>query len=765
MHTKPAPIDITRIINELGDNPTLNEQSCLVSSVCQYFDSIKREHLTQADLKFLQYIARTSGIPHFYDMLSNYKNKIQIDEPDLSTISNEIYNGYLECFAGRKLHKYQKQIYDLFEKGKTNRYFLSASTSFGKTHLLFDIIQKMEYTNVVLIFPTIALLSENLERIYTDSALQNIKKEYSIHTLSDVNDFGTKNLFIFTPERFLSYIEKDTNYIRNFDFVFIDEIYKIDNDYEIDEIQKENERDIAYRLASFYALGPDVDILLAGPYVHVSDTSTHSFNKFLQFNNITYLNYNPIEIVSKSPIAAYRKVNYSDDDIAINTSQSGKKSKFIDIIQDILFAGENTLVYCYSRSKTEEYAKIILDQEITQIPHSPDLGIFLSHIANLYGTDWIVYQCLQQGIGIHHGMLPKYIQKETINLFNTGVLKILLCTTTITEGVNTTAKNLIVLNSKKGDKPLKPFDAKNIAGRAGRFMAHYSGRIIVLDRKFDNIVKEEGQPIEHKNYDKERDKTKIELNIIDDKFLNDSDKQCKENIKNAISESSISSEIFEKYRMIGALDKITLYNNIIILCSNPENLRKLQNCIVQSLYNKLDKDGFELVMKCIKPIINNQQLASLVNFYGFEKDWPHSLLTIYLDHYLTDGFLGLFKYKKIQKKKGPDKAMRETADFVYNTLKYQLVKYLGAFNLLYKYILSVQNEIDIDDVIGFDRLLSKLEYNAISVKAKMVSDYGTPNKIVTYFEDETSDEAKNNIKNTFDPYEQKLFDKLSTWLH
>ena len=119
------------------------------------------------------------------------------------------------------------------------------------------------------------------------------------------------------------------------------------------------------------------------------------------------------------------------------------------------------MVYCYSRSKTEEYAKIILNQEITQIPNSPDLDIFLSHIANLYGTDWIVYQCLQQGIGIHHGMLPKYIQKETINLFNAGVLKILLCTTTITEGVNTTAKNLIVLNSKKGEKPLKPFDAKN----------------------------------------------------------------------------------------------------------------------------------------------------------------------------------------------------------------------------------------------------------------------------------------------------------------
>ena len=104
-------------------------------------------------------------------------------------------------------------------------------------------------------------------------------------------------------------------------------------------------------------------------------------------------------------------------------------------------------------------------------------------------------------------------------------------------------------------------------------------------------------------------------------------------------------------------------------------------------------------------------------------------------------------------------------NFVYNTLKYQLVKYLGAFNLLYKYIISVQTEADMEDVRGFDRLLSKLEYNAISVRAKMVSDYGTPNKIVTYFEEETSDEKKNKLKNTFDPYEQKLFKKLLTWIN
>ena len=36
---------------------------------------------------------------------------------------------------------------------------------------------------------------------------------------------------------------------------------------------------------------------------------------------------------------------------------------------------------------------------------------------------------------------------------------------------------------------------------------------------------------------------------------------------------------------------------------------------------------------------------------------------------------------------------------------------------------------------------------------------------LTYFEEETSDEKKNNLKNTFDPYEQKLFKKLLTWIN
>src|SRR5690606_42080798 len=67
----------------------------------------------------------------------------------------------------------------------------------------------------------------------------------------------------------------------------------------------------------------------------------------------------------------------------------------------------------------------------------------------------------RSNIGIHHGTIPKYIQREIINFFNQGVIKCIFSTTTITEGVNTTAKNMIIISHKKGSKDLKRFDILN----------------------------------------------------------------------------------------------------------------------------------------------------------------------------------------------------------------------------------------------------------------------------------------------------------------
>lgn len=59
-------------------------------------------------------------------------------------------------------------------------------------------------------FPTIALLSENLEKLKTDEYYQYFRDNYKVHTLSQIeeDELAENNIFIFTPERYLSFLLK-----------------------------------------------------------------------------------------------------------------------------------------------------------------------------------------------------------------------------------------------------------------------------------------------------------------------------------------------------------------------------------------------------------------------------------------------------------------------------------------------------------------------------------------------------------------------------
>lgn len=729
----------------------------LVKKVCTYFDSIKSERLSQADLRFLRYVANVTGIPHFYDVLEKFGNETDLDEYDLSTLAALIAEASLHTDESQKVHRFQKKILDSFEVGRLNRSFLSASTSFGKTHLVFELIKKMQYQNVVLIFPTIALLSENLEKVISNSAYRYFKEFYKIHTLSEVESFGENNLFIYTPERFLSYMDNNENAI-HFNFAFIDEVYKIDNDYLIDEEVKEHERDVAYRLAVFYSLKPTVDVLLAGPYIDFSDSSSPkynaSFDNFLNRNNITLLNYNEYEIVNKNYSDIKTAKRYPiDEHLNFDFDSASKTARLISVVKDIIGIHENTIIYCSTRSGVESYAKTLISGTvIPQFDFSAYLS-FAQHIASNFGEDWVVYRALVNGIGIHHGLVPKYIQKEIINLFNKGSLRILISTTTITEGVNTSAKNLIVLHNKKGDKDLKKFDAKNIAGRAGRFLHHFSGRVIVLQNKFMEAINSEPEPIKHKNYDIDSPKDEIDIYYTPSDFLRDEHTVKKQNIKAEQDARGIPDEVLNSYKVVSRSEKIKVYDRIAVLTDS-------QFSAISALISKLnymldiDNDGFQVILNVLLPIITNQKLLNLIE--RKDRNERYSILTHFVHFYLEGGFIGSMRYKMDNQSKTKDEAIKETAEFVYSTLKYQVVKYLGVFNLMYRFHQSQKRKLEMADITGIDRLLMKLEYNALTESGRIASDYGVPNTIVSYYEQD------GKVSFNFDSYEQSVFNKINT---
>jgi len=738
MDKSKAAADAVKLINQAKEDSNL--QPLMIEAVCSFFDIMKGEELSQADRLFLHYLANQAGLPQYYYPMLNVGEYVD-EEITLQTFSNYINESSLLVGEGVMLHRYQKELLERFKRGQRNRIFLSASTSFGKTFLIYEIVRKMEYTNVAFIFPTLSLLSENLFKIHLSPEYKWVKDNYVIHTLSDKEEISGRNLFIFTPERFLSFLDKNKEI--QLDFVFVDEIYKLDNGFIIDEVSQENERDVAYRIALHELLKhPHVDSLLAGPYIALpTEDNQSSFKTFLGHYGFVVINYNHYEIVNKVEVKVLNKGTIEiNNTFHLTFTNKTKSARIVQLVTQLLNRGENAIVYCSTKASTEEYAKILISENnyIKDID-SEEVFRLTNHIDSLFengkGAQWIVSKALKKGIGIHHGSVPKYIQQEIISLFNKNILKILICTTTITEGVNTTAKNVIALSGKKGKKDLKKFDAQNIEGRAGRFMQHYQGRVFILDEKFADRMNEQDELLQHKFFEKSIDKKDVDIVLSDSNYLTAKQENRRRELERLKESGIMPKACFEEFRTISYDDKIKLYQRIARFSTTDH--AKITELIRRYVgQRKSYLPGLELICQTIHPIIENNKLRFYVENGNGQSG--NCFLVGMISAFISKGFSGSVNYY-IAKEKDVDKGIRRAADFVFNMLRYQVVKYFGLFNLFYKQFESTRKGVNADEVNGIEALLLRLEYSADTRLGRRVSDIGASFNVVKYY-----DEKENN---------------------
>lgn len=746
-------VDIIKAYNNFkikGDMPTF------IKIVCNYFDMAKNNSLEQKDLQLLLFLANKVGVPQYFEMLKDkfHKEDILLGDANLLSVSSIINQASLYN-DGNYLHKYQKQILEYFNPEQKNRFLLTAPTSFGKTYIVYEIIKKVKrYKNILLIFPSISLLSENYLKIKS----YDFFKSYKIYTLSE-EEFSENDdkIFIYTPERYLSFLDKYPN--MRFDFTFVDELYKIDNGFNLDEKEVENERDVSYRIALENICQTSKDILLAGPYMGLPDNISKQNKSLLEFanrNSFEFLQYNDYEIVDKQYYNIKGKKLYNIGGMDINIGDISQKDKILRLINCFSSHRENTIVYCCRKTKTEEYAKYI-SSKINNISNETNTNIqqryqyFIQHLENVFGDDWCVLKALKAGIGIHHGLVPKYIQKEIILLFNNNIIHTLFSTTTITEGVNTNAKNIIITSNKKGEKPLKQFDAKNISGRAGRFLEHYVGRVIDLNNNFEDIVKSPQEIIKHKNYDLNSKKDEVDYLITRNDYLSKEDKEKRNCIDEKVRQLGMPELVLRSFKSVNPTDKIALYVRIQDMLINSDPVKILNRSLNLKKFNW---DAFEEIMKIIYPIIKEKKLKGIIDCKVGKG--TYSLLTTILNAYLDGGFMNMVHYYtgQSEKKLNKDSAVRKVAEYIYSVFKYTLVKYLGVFDLFYRYQISLKKENqNINDIVGLGFLIKKLEYNALDNNARKLSDYGVPFKLVQFYDSDIRD-----ISN-FDNYERIIYNE------
>src|SRR5690606_14851751 len=97
-----------------------------------------------------------------------------------------------------------------------------------------------------------------------------------------------------------------------------------------------------------------------------------------------------------------------------------------------------------------------------------------------YHPEWTLVKGLRNGIGMHHGRMPRALAQLCVKGFNEGSLPILVCTSTLIESVNTKVKNVIIFDNKIAKQKYDFFTFNFIRGRYGRMFKHFIGNVYVF---------------------------------------------------------------------------------------------------------------------------------------------------------------------------------------------------------------------------------------------------------------------------------------------
>lgn len=335
------------------------------------------------------------------------------------------------------MHSAQARVYRALMDGAN--VILSAPTSFGKSLLIDALIASDKFSNVVVIVPTIALIDETRRRLS-----RRFGQTYKVVTHATQSRLA-RNIFVLTQERFVEFAATIHP-----DFFVLDEFYKLSP-------SRGDDRTFVLNHAFYQLVRSGAQFFLIGP--NVQDITI----------NETDLNFR------------FFRFDFSTVATEIRYGRKGTElENALDICRTL---DAPTLIFCKSTTSAYELAKHLIASGI----HCPTTQsrAMAAWLRNNYHPKWILPELLDHGFAVHHGSLPRSIAYHFLRKFNDGAIRFLLCTSTIIEGVNTSAKNIVIYDNKIATKKFDQFTFNNIKGRAGRMLKHFVGHVYVLHSEPD----------------------------------------------------------------------------------------------------------------------------------------------------------------------------------------------------------------------------------------------------------------------------------------
>jgi predicted heme/steroid binding protein len=152
--------------------------------------------------------------------------------------------------------------------------------------------------------------------------------------------------------------------------------------------------------------------------------------------------------------------------------------------------GKRTLIFSTQANWVEGYGKQVVDlckrgylesllDDEASIARALEVG------KEWLGEDHPAVASLKAGVAIHHGRLPSPFLRELEVLLSEGVLKVIVASPTLSQGLNLNAAVLLVPALYRAGKPITGEEFANVAGRAGRAFVDVEGLIVHV--MFDRV--------------------------------------------------------------------------------------------------------------------------------------------------------------------------------------------------------------------------------------------------------------------------------------
>lgn len=425
-------IDIFEKCKEVSDLLSARDDAKAREGLILLLDEMERNQIEPDQL--VNHLIREVGLyPHIADSTSLFGDLLV---KDLFTV--DVGGGKRET-----LHRDQSFLLKRLSKGES--LVVSAPTSFGKSFVIDALISIRRLQNIMVVVPTIALADETRRRL-----AKKFSRDYKIITTSDVT-LAASNLFVLTAERAAGYFKN----IDSLDLLVVDEFYKVSSYYD-------KERSLALmkvitnlksKARQCYFLAPNIDMVKDNPFTRGMEV--------VQFDLKTVV------------------LRYHDDYLKIPKVKDGKLHRLREILS--LVKGQKTLIYVKSPNELSKVVEAIIGC-CDEVAEDSQLRKFAAWFEENYTDKNDLSVSARHGILHHHGGIHRAVAQIVVRLYEQcPEASVLLATSSLIEGVNTSAENVILWNNKRGSAKFDSFTYRNIAGRSGRMFRHFVGNVYTLE--------------------------------------------------------------------------------------------------------------------------------------------------------------------------------------------------------------------------------------------------------------------------------------------